>query len=198
MTRANDKLSVEQRFWQYVDVPLNTRGKPDERACWIWKGAREKFSAISQEPSYGMFGVDGKVVKAHRFVWELHYGKVMDGMMVQHQCPYAPNPACVNVRHLKIGTNADNMKDKVRDGSHRNMKGVKNLTHEQALEVHKMRHEKNMSTYAIGKLMGRNPTGIGKVIRGDSFPAAHAEYHNKLHEDREIVDTNGEVINVAP
>ena len=70
--------------------------------CWEWTGAR-------QTGGYGVLGVgSSKLVRAHRFAWELHYGEVPEGLSVLHRCD---NPCCVNTEHLFLGTQADNMHD---------------------------------------------------------------------------------------
>lgn len=52
----------------------------------------------------------------HRVVYSEHYGVAledMQGMVVMHTCD---NPRCINPDHLKLGTQADNMKDMQRKG----------------------------------------------------------------------------------
>jgi hypothetical protein len=98
--------SVEDRFWEKAD----TSGE-----CWEWTAG--KFNT-----GYGQFSVDGAPQLAHRFSYEMHYGKISDGLHVLHTCD---NPPCVNPEHLWLGTQADNNED--RDKKGRN--GHSNKTH---------------------------------------------------------------------
>lgn len=86
--------STIARFWSKVDVP-------DHVQCWEWKGAR-------LPDGYGQFWLDGRIVRAHRFSYEAHYGPIPDGLHVMHACD---NPSCVRPDHLRTGTVADNNAD---------------------------------------------------------------------------------------
>ena len=92
-------MSIEERFWNKVD-----RCGPDE--CWEWLADKEL-------KGYGRFKVAGRVIKAHRFAWELENGEVPKDLCVLHKCDV---PSCVNPAHLFLGTRGDNNRDCIRKG----------------------------------------------------------------------------------
>lgn len=85
------------RFWNHVE-------KTD--SCWLWTGAKTAFG-------HGVVMCKGtkrrgKVQKAHRVSWLLHFGPIEDGLFVCHTCDV---PNCINPDHLYLGTSADNTRD---------------------------------------------------------------------------------------
>lgn len=105
------KRTTDERFFEKVDfngpIPAHC---PELGACWIWTGVRSN--------SYGKFWNSGRTVLAHRFAWERVNGPIPVGSNVMHECD---TPLCV--RHLKMGTQSDNIRDAVakgrRDAAHR-------------------------------------------------------------------------------
>lgn len=91
-------LSPEKRFWRYVE-----KGE----GCWLWIGSRQK-------KGYGVIGVRGTTVGAHRFSWEIATGvPAPRGYDICHACD---NPSCVNPAHLFVGTRRMNIQDASRKG----------------------------------------------------------------------------------
>ncbi len=77
--------------------------------CWLW-------TAGVNQRGYGKMKIKGRVVYAHRVAWSLMVGKIPRNRFICHHCD---TPACVNPRHLFIGTSYDNMRDMVKKGRHR-------------------------------------------------------------------------------
>lgn len=85
------------RFWSKVD-------KSGE--CWMWLGSKVGMN-------YGQFYLQGRTRRAHRVAWEIAIGPIPDGLCILHICD---NPSCVNPRHMRLGTYADNNKDAAQKG----------------------------------------------------------------------------------
>ena len=123
----------EQRFWAKVYKKL-----PEE--CWLWTGAKNHRKL----GGHGSMLWKGKLTNAHRISWEIHYGPIPKGMQVLHDCPSEDNPACVNPRHLYLGTHADNMRDKAIKGQAKTK-----LRPEEAIIIFNLKGK--MSAIEIGK-----------------------------------------------
>ena len=83
------------------------------KTCWLWIGSIQKNG-------YGTIGIKNHRVYAHRLSWILHNGKIpkgsgYHGTCVLHKCDVRN---CVNPRHLFLGTNVDNINDKVKKNRH--------------------------------------------------------------------------------
>lgn len=66
--------------------------------CWQW-------TAATQSRGYGCFGLEGRVVLAHRVAYELFIGPIPEGLTIDHTCR---NKLCVRPDHLQAITNALN------------------------------------------------------------------------------------------
>lgn len=90
--------------------------------------------ALNREGGYGHVYVNGKAHNHSRVVYAQHHKldlKDIEGLYVLHTCH---NPACVNPKHLRLGTAKENMQDKVRAGRWKGGQPRK-LTPEQVAEI---------------------------------------------------------------
>jgi len=62
---------------------------------------------------YPAFSRNNKSYRIHRFIWEQKFGKISEGLVICHKCD---NKRCINLNHLFIGTQADNVHDAINKG----------------------------------------------------------------------------------
>jgi hypothetical protein len=74
--------------------------------CLLWTG---KASPLG----YGVYRRMHKAVFAHRWIFGELRGSIPDGLVVCHRCD---TPGCVNVDHLFLGSQVDNIRDAQRKG----------------------------------------------------------------------------------
>lgn len=88
-----------ERFWRSVE-------KGD--GCWNWKGRKSI-------KGYGVFCYHtgrGRTsqLRTHRISYTLTKGPIKPGEFILHSCD---NKACCNPDHLRVGTNVDNIRDRL-------------------------------------------------------------------------------------
>lgn len=116
MIKANQYTKNPQTpFERLLDKSDKTPGVGPHGECWQW-------NASVNSKGYGRFNNGIKTTGAHRAAYELHNNVSAKGFQVLHHCD---NPGCVNTNHLFLGTNSDNMNDKMAKGRHHS----KRITH---------------------------------------------------------------------
>lgn len=99
-----------------------------ESGCWIW------MKSVNHR-GYGRvgFGV-GENFSAHRASYEQKYGPIPNGLMALHHCDV---PSCINPDHIFLGTQQDNMTDKVAKKRQAvgEFHGMSKLTEQQAMRA---------------------------------------------------------------
>jgi len=90
LVKRDYSLSLIERFWSKVDISGD--------ACWEW-------TAFRNPKGYGMFGLQGRSLNAHRMAYLLTYGQIPAGLVIDHLCR---NRGCCNPAHLEAVTAAEN------------------------------------------------------------------------------------------
>ena len=150
-------LPLEARFWAKV-----AKGARD--ACWPWQGTGTRgYGKIHDK-------VTGKMIRATQVAWELANGPLPAGAHILHKCD---RPPCVNPDHLFLGTNDDNIADKLRKGRQRNGAHVyrgerhhgTSLTTEQVLAIRAEAATSGRTMAAIGSDYGITRESVGAIVR---------------------------------
>jgi hypothetical protein len=104
----------------HIEIPAKLRGvmKPiaprlEAMSVRIPISGCHLFIGGSVPFGYGVISFNGRQQYAHRVSWEVESGPVPKGMRVLHRCDV---PACINPHHLFLGTDQDNITDKMGKG----------------------------------------------------------------------------------
>lgn len=155
-TRRGTGSTPEMRFWSHVALTA------DANRCWIWMDDKDPFG-------YGRFGLNYKRHQAHRFAWQLVKG-VEPAQFLLHTCPGGDNPACVNPNHLREGTQAENMQDKVDRGrTHRGEKNHAAKLTEQQVQIIKELLRQRVTQNKIAARFAVSQGAISEIKRGRNW-----------------------------
>ena len=122
-------------------------------SCIEWQG--------QQRNGYGSLRFNGKQWYAHRLMYVRKYGNILDSQVIRHKCN---KPLCVNIDHLIIGTQQDNMADMIKSGN--SLRGSKNinakLTEDQAMFI----KNSKMKGVELAQMFGVSKHTISKIKTG--------------------------------
>jgi len=145
------------RFKWYIETNEKT-------GCWNWTRGKDGGG-------YGVFfSCKYGREKTHRISYMENFGDVPEGMFVCHTCD---NPSCCNPEHLFLGSNQDNIDDKVRKNRQSRLFGVRNgraiLSEE---TVRSIRNDYQSGTYSYRDLVKKysiSQTQIARIVKEESW-----------------------------
>lgn len=137
--------------------------------CWLW------LAGVGAS-GYGHFSLPSakgyRMRSAHRVSWEIHNGKIPEGMHVCHHCDVK---VCVNPSHLFIGTHSDNMRDKESKGRGvypdrvGQSNGNSKLTALQVVEIRDFRGPARGRNIYLSKKFGVHVSTVSRIINGKGW-----------------------------
>lgn len=106
----------------------------NENDCYGW-------AASLGHNGYALMWDGVRLQRGHRWVWEQHYGEIPEGMVIRHTCN---TRHCTNIRHLQLGSQADNIRDRDADGNTAKgeVHGMAKLTESDVKEIRAQRANK--------------------------------------------------------
>jgi hypothetical protein len=152
-------MTFEERLWSWIDQ----RG-PDE--CWPWL-MRSKicgYGSITLGPKKGR-------MLAHRAAWESRNGPIPKGTghhgtVVMHTCD---NRLCCNPAHLRLGTQADNVRDMREKGRNVDLTARRGSDHPRAKitpEIVRAIRDRRNSVKQLNAMYGVTKSTVDNVRQG--------------------------------
>lgn len=129
-------------------------------ACIEWDGPKNDWG-------YGTLMLNHRKRYAHRVAYANANGmriEDLDGLVIRHKCD---NPACVNPKHLVIGTHTDNMQDMTAKGrsQHGSAHSSARLTESAVSEIRR-RHASGESIVRLAKEFSVAWVTVSRVVKG--------------------------------
>ncbi|MGL5580208.1 MAG: HNH endonuclease [Cetobacterium sp.] len=122
-----------------------------EGSCHLWNGCLTP-------DGYPRVGRNGNPnLRGHRYFYEQIHGKIPEGLVVRHTCD---NRLCLNPEHLILGTQLDNVQDRVERSRSNNHK-----TQEQIDLIGVLRRA-GVSQLNTAKLVGCSQMYVSRIERG--------------------------------
>lgn len=107
MTKRKENPYADGRGPKPLPIMTKLLRRSERRdECLVYTGGCDK-------DGYGKTWHDGKSIRAHVAAWIASNGPIPDGLLVLHHCD---TPPCFRLEHLYLGTQLDNMQDRLKRG----------------------------------------------------------------------------------
>jgi hypothetical protein len=140
---------------------LYKRIQISESGCWDWMGS-------INGNGYGTMAAWGKSEGVHRVMWIITKGSIPEGKRVLHRCD---NRRCCNPKHLRLGTQSDNIKEMDQKGRRATpwaggeQIGTSKLTVPQVIAI----RADSRPRYQVAADYGVTPECIGLIVNRRSW-----------------------------
>ena len=163
--RGGGKYCSRACYHKSQAIPLETHfrkgvGQTTENGCVLWAGiedAKGRGIIYSSTHRRGQ-----RVFIASRVAWELAHGPIPEGQCVLHVCD---NGLCINVAHLFLGTQRDNIADMVAKNRSPNRK----LTPEQVRAIRERYAQGGATLHKLGEEYGVSHAAISLAVRKKTY-----------------------------
>lgn len=141
-------IPVIDRFLEKISLPKQLHD------CWEW-------NASTGSHGYGQLMMPGnKPITSHCFSYKHFIGPIPTGLHVLHSCD---NRKCVNPSHLFLGTNNDNIQDRVNKG--RSVKAMAKLSEDDVREMRRLYNVDDVPVSVLAQQFGIKPRTVYDVIK---------------------------------
>lgn len=140
------------------------RERIDKRKVFLENGCIITTYAQMKTNNRTDASINGKKTYTYRHVWELENGPIPKDKQINHHCD---NGACINIDHLYLGTQADNVKDMHRRNRVVNTiaqtKPRRKLSEKKALAIREYYQPERV--IILAKIFKITPAHLMKIVR---------------------------------
>lgn len=143
--------------------------------CLIWPLSRGR-------DGYGQFGLNGKLLKAHRWMCEAVNGPPPAGYCAAHNCGNG-HLVCVNPKHLEWKTLSQNSQDAILHGRRAKAKGDRRFKLDET-KIAEIKASRGIKSSAhLAKAYGVTECTIRLIFRGRTWK----DSHKRVFSDDEVI-----------
>lgn len=133
-----------------------------DQECMIWIGAKNN-SGYGYIPNQ-TWAKDYGVKTAHRLSYTVYNGIIPANRVVRHTCS---NRACINPKHLKLGSHLDNIRDRKHQGTAQFL--VQDLSVNEILQIFDLSTYKIFKQKEIANIYSTSVGIVGRIKRQEIY-----------------------------
>lgn len=132
-TTLTSPEDIREYLLRHVVIP------PDENSCWEWNGT-------INDNGYGMAYVRQSSIRASRLSYEIFVGPIPEDLHVLHDPEICNNRRCINPKHLRCGTNYENVQDRFVSGTQPQGEShyISKITEDDVREIRRLYKEEHL------------------------------------------------------